>query len=409
MRRSVRATLISAASFIFVVSVLFSVRAHQAGRDDKMPERSEATTNTSGKKSEGVKLDRATQQRVGIDLDRLLPATGHAEVTVYGILEEDPSEVFTLRAPLAGVVVSQGNWPAVGAIVAEGARIGSVRPKLTAIDRLTLTERLGSTRAEADAARLSVTAAREEVNRLRQLNAENKNASDKALQESEARLGVEEAKLKTAQTAVQLIGAALQPESTAGAMPLEVRKGGQVLEVLVQPGESVESGQGLIRVGRFNRLLARLHVPPGQEIDSSVWRVMVMPAGLEDEIPAERVALGATVDPRYQGQTLIFRLSSGRAVLRPGQAVSARLAIPRSSARGVLIPSRAILRFQGQSWVYLQAEPDEFVRRKLTLDHPVSGGWLATSGFQSGQQVVVSGAQILLSEEMKSQLEPDED
>jgi hypothetical protein len=134
-----------------------------------------------------------------------------------------------------------------------------------------------------------------------------------------------------------------------------------------------------------------------------------MPAGLEDEIPAERVALGATVDPRYQGQTLIFRLSSGRAVLRPGQAVSARLAIPRSSARGVLIPSRAILRFQGQSWVYLQAEPDEFVRRKLTLDHPVSGGWLATSGFQSGQQVVVSGAQILLSEEMKSQLEPDED
>lgn len=43
------------------------------------------------------------------------------------------------------------------------------------------------------------------------------------------------------------------------------------------------------------------------------------------------------------------------------------------------------------------------------LDEPGDGGWIVKSGFQPSEQVVVSGAQTLLSEEMKSQLESDEE
>ena len=41
-----------------------------------------------------------------------------------------------------------------------------------------------------------------------------------------------------------------------------------MVEVSARPGEAVESGQILIRVAGFNRLLARLYVPLGQTIDS---------------------------------------------------------------------------------------------------------------------------------------------
>ncbi len=364
---------------------------------------------TQGKKLEGVKLDRETQERIGIELQRLKPIVERSEVTVYGTLEADPSEEFVLRSPLAGFVVSHGNWPSLGANVAWGAKIGSVRPRLTAVDRLTLQERLVSARAEAEAAQSSVKAAREEVNRLQQLNADNKNASDKSVEEAVARLSTEEGRLKTAQAAVQLIGDALQPESDAGAVPLEMAKGGQVLEVSAQPGESVESGQTLIRVASFNHLLARLYVPPGQIVGSSVLRATITPTGEEnDAIPARRVSFAASIDPKYQGEILLFRLAQSKAQLRPGQAVTARLAMPGPGEHGVLIPSRAILRYQGQTWVYVQTEAGEFVRRAVTLDHPARGGWLVTSGFQPDQQVVVSGGQILLSEEMKSQLDSDE-
>ncbi|MDQ2775358.1 MAG: HlyD family efflux transporter periplasmic adaptor subunit [Acidobacteriota bacterium] len=407
MNKAVKSTFVGVAVLVLIGGVALSVRGHQADDDDK-PKKA-APGKKPGKLSEGVKLDRETQERIGIELQRLKPSAERSEVTVYGTLEADPSEEFVLRSPLAGFVVSHGNWPSLGANLAWGAKIGVVRPRLTAVDQLTLKERLVSARTEAEAAQSSVTAARVEVNRLKQLNADNKNASDKSVEEAVARLSAEDARLKAAQGSVQLIGDTLQPESDEGAAPLEMAKGGQVLEVSAQPGESVESGQTLIRVASFNHLLARLYVPPGQTIDGSVLRATIMPTGGgNDAIPARRVSLAASIDPKYQGEILLFRLSQSKAQLRPGQAVTARLAMPGPEEHGVLIPSRAILRYQGQTWVYVQTEAGEFVRRAVTLDHPARGGWLVTSGFQPDQQVVVSGGQVLLSEEMKSQLESDE-
>jgi hypothetical protein len=407
MSKIIRVRLVGIASFVFVAAVVLSIRGHQSDPDEN-PRAHEASEKKKAK--EGVTVTREVQQRIGIELQVLKPVTGHPEVTVYGTLEADPSEEFALRSPLSGVVVSEGAWPSLGSTIAAGATVGAVRPRLTAVDRLTLQERLAASRTEVDAAQSSAGAAREEVNRLQQLNADNKNASDKALREAETRLAAEEARLKTAQASVQLIGDTLRPESSAGSAPLKMRRGGQVVEVSARPGEAVESGQILIRVAGFNSLLARLNVPLGQTIDSAATRAVITPAGREDGgVPAQRVAIAASIDPRYQGQTLLFRIPRGKLALRPGQAVTARLAVPGSNERGVLIPSRAILRFQGQTWVYVQAAANEFVRSAVTLDHPAPGGWLAQSGFQPNQQVVVSGAQILLSEEMKSQLEQDQE
>jgi multidrug efflux system membrane fusion protein len=325
-------------------------------------------------------------------------------------LEADPSEEFVLRSPFTGILESEGAWPAIGIHIAEGTNIGSVQPLFTPMDQIGLSERLASTRAEFEAANASTASASKEVSRLKQLNAEDQNISDRALQQAEAQLAAEQAKLKSAQASVDLITATLQPRLNLRIGALQVRKAGQVTEVTAQPGESVQAGQALLRISQFDHLLARLYVPPGQSIPASVNRAMVYSADqAETALPAYRVALAGSIDPRYQGQTWLFRLAPGKVALRPGEAVTAHVPIPGPAAAGVLIPSSAILRFEGETWVYIEQRSGEFVRRMAALDQHGKDGWVVKSGFAPGERVVVSGAQTLLSEEMKSQLESDEE
>lgn len=408
MKQKITYLLAVAIAIAFLGALAISVRGRQADADGKQ-EKTEPAQKEKEKK-EGVKLDRDTEERIGLEVQPLKAATLQPEITVYGTLEPDPAEEFVLRSPFPGIVVSDGQWPTVGMPIAAGATVGSVRPLFAPADRIALSERLASARADWEAAKASVASASQELSRLKRLNSEDKNVSDKAVQEAEAQLAAEEAKVKSAQSSVELISATLNGASSSGAGELQIRKYGQITEVSAQPGESVEAGQALLRVNRFDHLLARLYVPPGQSVPISATRAVVSPAGLEDRaVPAYRVALAASVDLRYQGQTWLFRLAPGNVALRPGEAVTARISIPGPVKNGVWIPSQAILRFQGETWVYVETDPGTFVRRMATLEQADKGGWLVTTGFQSGQQVVVSGAQTLLSEEMKSQLESDEE
>ena len=67
---------------------------------------------------------------------------------------------------------------------------------------------------------------------------------------------------------------------------------------------------------------------------------------------------------------------------------------------GVLIPSSAVIRYQGKAWVYLQTGDKEFTRREIPLDHPGANGWFVSSGVTDKDRVVEIGAQTLLSEEL---------
>jgi multidrug efflux pump subunit AcrA (membrane-fusion protein) len=68
------------------------------------------------------------------------------------------------------------------------------------------------------------------------------------------------------------------------------------------------------------------------------------------------------------------------------------------------MPRAAIVRLHGQAWAYVQTDEQTFIRRQVPLDQPAEGGWFIPGGFEPGERVVVGGAQVLLSEELKSQI-----
>ncbi len=388
--------------FIVWVGLQSRERRSESKERPETSEREPGSVKTPGV----VRLDPESQKRAGI---RTEPPTAHAlrpQLAAYGRLEEDPSRSFTVRAPLAGTLLTseEGAWPTIGQTVPDGGTVGVIEPRLAATDQISLTNQLNQARSELRASESAATAARAAFERARILNADRKNVSDRVLQEAEARWSAEEARLKAAQESVRLLESSLRSAGPGGRSPLTARRGGEVVEVMAQPGEAIESGQPIVRLARFDQLLARVALPVGQNVPPDAGRALIVAAGFENRhFLGERVALSPTVDPRIQSTALVFRITQDRAGLRPGLAVTAHINLGGASRRGYLVPRTAVVHFRGKKYVYVEKEAGVFERRDIEPLEPVDGGYFTTS-LRGDERVVVTGAQALLSQENKSGL-----
>jgi RND family efflux transporter MFP subunit len=360
-----------------------------------------------------VTIDHETQQRMALQTAALVSETVRPEVAAYGRLQENPDASFVVRAPVAGVLrpATGRNWPSIGESVADGTSIGAVEPRLAPIERVDLVTRLSDARADLEAAEARVNTARAAFERARILNADNKNISDRALQEAEASLKSEEARVAAARRNVNELEAASTRQSAGTTpIPLTVGRGGEVVEILARPNETIESGQPILRVTRFDTLLARVDVPAGEIVNRDVTTARIVAVGQEDRpFTGHRISLAPSVDPSTLGEGFVFRLNGAPRSLRPGTAVVAYLRAPGASEEGVIVPYSGIVRFNGKTWVFLQVGDDKFSRREIPADRTTDNGVRVLQDLKPGDRVVIRGAQLLLSEEQKSQIQVGEE
>jgi hypothetical protein len=153
--------------------------------------------------------------------------------------------------------------------------------------------------------------------------------------------------------------------------------------------------------------LVRIDLPAGETLNPRPKRARVAP--LSGKF-AEVSFLGTTanVDPQTLGRGAFFLMQPNELGLVSGEAITAFMELPGEPVSGVMIPSGAVVRPEGRAWIYIMDKgADAFTRTEVALNHPTSGGWLVTEGVTTNDYVVVTGAQMLLSEEMKSSLKPD--
>jgi multidrug efflux pump subunit AcrA (membrane-fusion protein) len=413
MKRLLRYSLGILSGAVVASLLIWSFLAHRAelaGEADSDQPIGSAASVTRGPSGETVvRFPPEMQKRVDIQTGVLAAVTRNRQATAYGHLEEDPARSFILRAPVAGTVRPGARpWPELGQVLPDRSSVGAIEPRLAPSDRITLADRATSAKADLASGKATLSAATAALERARTLNADNKNVSDRAVQEAEARAAAEQARVTAAAQSLELIQSALASMSSASA-PLELERGGQVVEVLVHPGESVEAGQPIVRVARFDQLLARIDVPAGDVVPPDVAAAEIAPLGYEARpVRGARVALAAAVDPRSQGQPFLFRVPNARLLLRPGLAVTAYLDLPGAPRQGVVVPGAAVVRQSGRAWVYLQSAPDRFTRHEVALEEPSADGWF-TASIPPGSRIVTTGAQTLLSEEFKSQIQVGEE
>ena len=234
---------------------------------------------------------------------------------------------------------------------------------------------LASLMAELAPAHVAAEASQREFERLKTL-AEQNNASVRALQAAEA-----------AAKRDHLLVEALRSRMILG-------WGKTVLE-REDPTTFVKS------LASGEQALVRVDLPAGENLNRLPSSARLVSLNDSDHpVAAEFFDAAPAVDAQTQGQGFLFLIGGKQSGLSPNAAVTAYLKIPGDSLSGVIIPSSAVIRYQGKAWVYLQAGEKEFTRREIPLDRPGTNGWFVSSGVTGKDPVVASGAQTILSQEL---------
>jgi hypothetical protein len=79
------------------------------------------------------------------------------------------------------------------------------------------------------------------------------------------------------------------------------------------------------------------------------------------------------------------------------------------TVEGVTVPAAAIVWWQDRAWVYRRTGANTFTRAEISTDLPAPGGGYMVKTLPKETQIVTRGAQLLLSEEFRAQIQVGED
>lgn len=239
--------------------------------------------------------------------------------------------------------------------------------------------------ALADKAVAALEASRREYERLKALHGDDRNISDKVLQAAEAAWRVDQAARQSAQAAVDAI------------MQDARQTWGAVLTMAI-----VNNTPLFQRLATQKEMLLRIAAPSGSRLPVPPSKVSI--AGDDNVLrTADLISPSPQTDPRIQGPTF-FYVAAAEGFL-PGTTLTARLPSGPQET-GVTLPVSAMVSWQGKTWYYVESTPGRFVRHELTGAVPVAEGWFAPR--LPTARVVVRGAQTLLSEELRGQVQTGE-
>jgi len=155
----------------------------------------------------------------------------------------------------------------------------------------------------------------------------------------------------------------------------------------------------------LDAVLIRVDLAAGESLPSPPAAARVQsPFDAGRSAEARFLGLATTASAQSPGQGFLFLLQPNSLALRPGLGVVGFLALEGPRLRGVVLPRAAIVRHQGQAWVYVQKGAETFERVPVVLEHALDDGWFIEASAAPSGNIVVGGAQALLSEELRSQI-----
>ncbi len=242
--------------------------------------------------------------------------------------------------------------------------------------------------AQAEKARASLEASQKEYERLKALR-DNQNISDKAFQAAEATWSGDKASARAAEDSLVILEGNLR------------QRWGAVLAKWL-----ADQSPALARLIRQQDVLVQVTLPPGSHVASAPPRISLQtPAGVLQS--ARLISPSPRTDPRIQGISYFYLADVREAGLVPGMNLVA-LVPAGPEAKGVIVPAAAVVWWQGKSWVYAQRDPDHFIRKEISTDAPVKEGWFISKNLSADDRIAVSGAQLLLSEELRAEIPGEE-
>ncbi len=234
--------------------------------------------------------------------------------------------------------------------------------------------------SEVATAQAALDASEKELTRVRTLHADGANASAQAVETAEA---------AAQRDRVQLLGARSRLLAGWG-RALTTRADLALLE------DSLQKGWALVRID----------VPVGTEAaDATAVRV----GALTDDsalTPIELLGPAPSTDAQFQGPGYLAVWHEKP--LPPGTALRAIVTLPGEPLKLLTLPGSAFVRHEGGLWVYVQTDTGSFERRHIESARTLADGYAIAGGVTINDNVVITGAQQLLSAEVAAISGPED-
>lgn len=261
------------------------------------------------------------------------------------------------------------------------------RAYATVLDPGRLTE-LANTYAGAKAAlqtaQAKAAASKATFERTQALYNDRQNVSLAQQQAAEATFRTDQAALASAESQLRTLSATARQEW------------GAVL------GQSLTDGSSLVGdLIERQSFLIQVTLPAGVTLATPPPSATIeIPNGERAEI--KLVSVAARTDPKIQGVSFFYVTAAEAAVL-PGMNAVAFL--PSGAAvSGVVVPHKAIVWAQDRPWAYRRVGPEVFARIAIPTDLAAPGGFVVKE-LPDEAEIVTDGAQLLLSEEFRAQIQ----
>lgn len=249
-------------------------------------------------------------------------------------------------------------------------------------------------KANANIAHAALTSSQQEFKRMQQLNQDNKNVSDQVLLNAQAIYKSDQAKLEAAVTEAKNIRDNIR------------QNWGDTLAA---------NATNEINNEEFKKLLSHQNVlilvsfPLNESSHKANKNINVYPTGTSINLAKATLFSEAPLaNQTIQGVTYYYTAESNK--LRSGMRLTVQMdedASQNSNSKesGLLIPNSAVVWYGGKAWIYKKQDNENFVRLPISTERPYKGGWFNESSIiKADDEIVTSGAQLLLSEEFKYQI-----
>ncbi|GGC27099.1 hypothetical protein GCM10011504_01570 [Siccirubricoccus deserti] len=334
-----------------------------------------------------IRLDERQQRAAGIDVAQVQAEAGTTQTVLPGTVSVPPRQLRVVAAPAAGLL--EAVLVAPNEAVIKGQPIAQLRSTdLLEAQRLFLQALAGETLA-AERLRRDQQLHRERIiaeRRLITTRADHEFART-TLQEREQMLAL----LGMAEPAIEELKA---KRRMAPALTIVAPVDGVVLQVSVSAGERVAPAAPLFSIAELKPLWVTLQVPLAQAVAIETGtRVSVPGTAAQGEV----VRLGRSVDPATQSIAAVVEVEDGAEALRPGQVVSASVALRPNGTPQWRLPAGSVVRHAGRSWVFIRTA-DGFRARPVTVVAESGSAASIRAKLAPDDQVATRGILALLAE-----------
>lgn len=289
---------------------------------------------------------------------------------IHVVLSGDELKASGIALAAPEQTTHQNRAAAFGTVIAPQTILDQRRAYQVAVGEVSLSE-------------IAVRTARIEVQRLRPGGRDTVLA--KQLEAAQAAVATEETNLRLANERLQMQKAELRQQW-----------GAVVGQWLIDGAADLDD----ILAGRA--LLLQIALPSGRFVAKPAVAQIDLGAG--EVLDARVLSDMPQADAKFPGQAF-YAVTRAAPRVRPGMTLPVTVPIGEPMA-GFAVPESAVLRWDGKPWVFVALHEGEFARRPIATEMPTPQGWLVSAETLNGTPVVVRGAQLLLSEEIKAQVEP---